>query len=331
VRTLLALCLAASAAYAEPQVLRVATVAPDGTSWARDLKTFAHDVESATRGAVRIKLVFGGIAGDEDQLLGRLQRGQLDGAASGGLLCQQLAPSLHVLGVMGLIQERTEAAYVIGKLKPTVDEEMARAGFAVLAMSGMGSVMVFSRKPVTSLAELRKQRMWVWSAADESMRVQWAALGLNVMALRLDEGASAYVDGKIDGFMTTPTAALAFQWSALTRYVSRLKVAFLDGCLVMAHRALDPLPIETQRAIRAAAAELQLRFEASGRLADDQLLGGLFQKQGLTLTPVSENFRAEFFETTRALRDRLGDRAVSREILMRSLSWLADFRAESRR
>jgi TRAP-type C4-dicarboxylate transport system substrate-binding protein len=331
VKTLAALLLAAGVAHADPQVLRLATVAPDGTSWARDLKAFAHAVEDGSHGAVRIKLILGGIAGDEDQLLSRLQRGQLDGVVSGGLLCQQLAPSLGVLGVVGLVQERSEAAYVAGKLKPIIDEEAARAGYTIVATAGVGPLMVFSKTPIDSMADLRARKIWAWNAANQSGRAQWAEMGLHMVPLRLDEGAAAYQDGRVDAFLTTPTAALAYQWSTLAKYLSRVRFAFLTGCLVLANRSVDPLPTSAKSALRTAAAELQARFEESGRRGDDQLLGGLFQKQGLTVSPVSESFRSEFFALARQMRDRMGDRAVSHELVTRVLTWLADFRAESGR
>jgi TRAP-type C4-dicarboxylate transport system substrate-binding protein len=325
--------LAAGVAHAEPQVLRIATVAPDGTAWARDLKVFAHNVEAGSHGAVRIKLIFGGIAGDEEQMLVRLRKGQIDGAGSGGMLCQELSPSLNVLGVVGLVMERSEAAFVVGKLKPVIDEEMARAGFAVLGMSGLGSLMIFSKTPVRSMADLRALRVWTWgaSSARPAWRGQWAEMGMQMVPMALEEGAAAYLDGRIDAFLTTPTAALAFQWSALTKYLSRVKLSFLPGCLVMANRALDPLPTAAREAIRTAAAELQVHFEDSGRRADEQLLGGLFQKQGLTVTEVSETFRSEFFEAARQMRERAGDRTVPKALTTRVLTWLADYRAESQR
>ena len=182
-RALAALLLAAGVGRAEPQVLRIATVAPDGTAWARDLKVFAHAVENATGGAVRVKLILGGIAGDEDQLLGRLQRGQLDGAASGGLLCQQLAPSLGVLSVTGLVQERNEASFVAGKLKPIVDQEAARAGYAILATASVGPLMLFSKTPIASMSDLRARKIWAWSVANQSGRTQWAQMGLQMVQM----------------------------------------------------------------------------------------------------------------------------------------------------
>jgi TRAP-type C4-dicarboxylate transport system substrate-binding protein len=328
VRSLIALAVLASAAHADPQVLRIATVAPDGTAWARDLKAFGHDVEQATQGRLRIKMIFGGIAGDEDELRGRMQRGQLDGAASGGLLCAELAPSMNVMGVFGVLQERREAMFVVSKLKTVMDAEMAQHGFTNLGMVGMGSIMVFSRNPVRTMAEMRSQKLWVWSAANESWRAQWGVLGFKTVPLPLPQGGRAYQEGRIDGFLTTPTAALAYQWSAATKYLSTLHVGFLTGCLVLANRALDPLPMDMQKAIRDAAAVLQQRFEESGRSADEALLGGLFQKQGITVIPASDSFRAEYLEAARYMRDKVDEKAVPHELLTRVLAWLADFRAE---
>jgi hypothetical protein len=65
-----------------------------------------------------------------------------------------------------------------------------------------------------------------------------------------------------------------------------------------------------------------------GRRIDDQLLGGLFQKQGLQKLPVSDSFRAEFFDAARVARAKMAERFVSRDLLNRVQSMLADYRAE---
>ncbi len=82
-------------------VIRMATVAPDGTSWARELKAFDREVQTVTHGQVRVKWYFGAIAGGEDEVKERIERNQLDGAASGGMMCQRVAPSMRVTRVMG--------------------------------------------------------------------------------------------------------------------------------------------------------------------------------------------------------------------------------------
>src|SRR4051794_39797241 len=87
--------MVACVAQAEPRILRLGTIAPDGTAWAREFNTFAREVETETGKQVKVKWYFGGIAGDESEMLERVRRGQLDGAASGGPLCERLSPSLR--------------------------------------------------------------------------------------------------------------------------------------------------------------------------------------------------------------------------------------------
>ena len=108
-------------AAAEPIVLRVGTAAPDGTGWAREFTAFARWVEAEAKGALRIKLYFNSVAGDEIEMGERVRRGQLDGVASGQFLCQQLAPSMRVLRLPGLFQNRDEARDIVTRLHDTVE------------------------------------------------------------------------------------------------------------------------------------------------------------------------------------------------------------------
>src|SRR6476659_6363188 len=81
VLALLVLLVTFGLARADEVVLRLASVAPSGTAWARELKAFARDVEAATNGAVRIKWYLGAITGDEAESIARIGRKQLDGGA----------------------------------------------------------------------------------------------------------------------------------------------------------------------------------------------------------------------------------------------------------
>src|SRR5439155_699704 len=96
--------LATSAAADEPTLIRFGTVAPEGSSWAREGLAFARDVEQRTDGRVRVKVYFGGITGDEVQTIEQARRGRVDAIASGGMSCLALAPSLRVFRVPGLIR-----------------------------------------------------------------------------------------------------------------------------------------------------------------------------------------------------------------------------------
>jgi TRAP-type C4-dicarboxylate transport system substrate-binding protein len=325
-RLVAAMLLLCSLARADVRKLRFAAIAPEGTAWAREINAFSRDFEQQTGGETLLKWYLGAIAGDEITALERLQKGQLDGMA-GALFCARLAPSLRVWRVVGLFQDRDESQHVLGLLRVVLDEEMSARGVVLLGTGGFGSEIVFSRMPIGSLAELRRARMWRWSL-DDVWAEMMPAMGLNSVPVPVEDSPHAYDEGRIDGWMGTPTAALAFQWAARARYFTDIRMAFLPGCVVVAKRAFDALPIPQQQALRTAAAKFAVRFEDLGRTQDEALVGRLFEKQGLKRVPVSAAFRAELAEEALKVRDKVPGTLVPADLLKRVTGWLADYRAQ---
>jgi TRAP-type C4-dicarboxylate transport system substrate-binding protein len=310
-------------------LLRMGTPAPPGTAWAREGHAFERDIAELTHDQVRMKWYLGGIAGNEMEMYDRIKREQLDGIASGGMLCQRLAPTMRALRIVGLFQSRDESAYVAGRLKESLDAEFLKAGFVNLGELGVGPDVIFSRTPVTTMAELKRTRLWIWDL-DNVYREILKEMGLSVVPRPLEGAARDYEERRIDGFIGVPAAALAFQWSTEARYYTDLRPSFLRGCLLIASRAYDQLSVAGQQAVKQSAARAIARLEDVGRTQDEQLLGHLFAKQGLKRVPVSEGFRAEFFASAQAARDRLRNKIVPDALLQRVLAMLADYRAVHR-
>ncbi|MDB4971248.1 MAG: TRAP-type C4-dicarboxylate transporter, periplasmic component [Myxococcales bacterium] len=324
--TLLLAALLSSTARAE-MTLRMATVAPEGSTWANLLRSWAREVDTLTQGAVRIRWYFSGATGDELETMEGIRTGNLDGIGSGGMICERLAPSMRIQGLAGVFQSREEAAYVMERIRPTLEGETRRSGFELLILTGLGPEVIFSRTPVRSMADLRKIKLWRWASDEVGIAIS-REMGLEVVPTNLDAAARAYDQRQSDGFIAIPTAALAFQWSTQARYITDLRSGYLTGCVAVAHRALDRLTAEQQKQFRRSFAKYDALFQEVGRRQDDALLGGLFQKQGLKPIPPSEGFRSEFFETARSARERAATRFVSRATLDRVLKLLADYRAE---
>jgi TRAP-type C4-dicarboxylate transport system substrate-binding protein len=324
---LLIACLASTEAHADRTVLRIATAAPDGTAWARLFRTMGRELESESKGEVTAKWYFGGVAGDEQEMLARMKRGQLDAVMSGGMMCIALSPSLRVLRLLGLFQSREESAYVMGRLRPTIDAEFLKNGFVNVGEAGLGSDLVFSRKPISTMDDLKQARLWHWDL-DTTLHQQLEAIGVPVKPMSLEAAGRAFEEKQVDGFIAVATAALAFQWSARSSYLTELPMAFLSGCMVVSQRAFDSLSLTGKQAVRTAAARFGARLEDLGRSQDQALLGGLFAKQGVKTVPVTASMRAAFFEAARASRERLGATLVPAELMTQVQAWLADYRAE---
>jgi len=308
------------------QSLRLATVAPDGTGWARELRAFANDVEKRTRGELRIKLYFGGVTGDDLGSLSWVQHGQLEGIASAGMLCEQLAPSMRVLRLLGVFRSSDEQRAVREKLEGTFDDEFRRSGYVNLGYSSLGGAILFSRVPLRSMADVKKARIWVWDI-DLLAREYAANVGINAVRLPIGQVKTTIDKGEIDALFSMPSAALAYQWYAKMRYYLDVPLAFVTGCLVVDARVFERYSPEVQKQLREASRALSLRVDEVVRHDDAALLERL-KKLGFEQLQPSDTMRKEFFDAYMKAREQLGDQLVPAALVRRTLALLQAYRAQ---
>ena len=284
-RPLCALVVAAAlahgfVAHAEPVTLRMAAIAPDGTEWARALKAYAREVESLSKGELRIKWYLGGIAGDELAALERIKRGQLDGEA-GAIFCQRLAPSLRVARLPAMFHSRQEAIYIMGRLKPILDDEFRKSGFANLGESVFGIDVLFSRAPIRTFDELMATRLWVWNL-DPMWQQSASEIGIQDGG---DHHRRAFAGVATQAVRCLLLPCRARRWRTSGRRRRRTSpisaATVLPACLVVSNAALDPLPLELRQVMVTSSAKFMNRFNEISAQLDQSLIDGLFQQQGL--------------------------------------------------
>lgn len=298
-RLLALIGLWAGTAAAAPVTLRLGTVVPDGSAWARELKAFQRDAE---RVDVKVKLYWGGIAGSEPQMIDRIRRGQLDGIA-GASSCFELSPSLRAARPLGLFTSAEQASALLRQI-PYQNEEFLAAGFVSLGVAHLGPSIIFLKKPVKTWDELRQLRLWRW--ADDAVGVAHAKLaGFTVVATPLDEAMKAADEDKIDGFIGLAASSLAFQWHARAPYVLPLVVDNFGACMLMSARAWDLVPNQAREELRSAAAKLEARMELVGIEMDKTVMSGSLVGRGITVLPVSAELKRQFLEAARRTRRTL--------------------------
>jgi TRAP-type C4-dicarboxylate transport system substrate-binding protein len=190
--------------------------------------------------------------------------------------------------------------------------------------------VLFSRRPVRALADLVSGGpFWVWNI-DPVWQATLPALGIQTQATSLEELPRVYQKGAVNGFFALPSAALAFQWSALAGYVTPVDASILPACVVIANSAIDPLPIEHQELLRTSAAKFMARFNQSSHELENELMNGLFQKQGVTKIQVTAQLHHEFAAAARAARPHVADKLLPPGLLASVEKMLDEYRAERR-
>ena len=331
---LLVLVLVAGAAYASPPqgpaqnrvTLRLATATPKGTSWAKAIDEYATRVEAGTQGAVRVKIYYGSTAGDETEVLARMERGQLDGAISGGPICMDVMPSVRVLHLVGLFDSEQEMLDVAKEMSPIFADEAHTRGYALVGVGSLGPVILFTRHRISDYATLLKTPLWAWELSTVFNQLA-QVMGLNSVLTSLQGASRAYEDGRVDGFWSTPIAALGFQWYSQTRYFMPLEGIYLSGCLLLRESSLDGMSAENRGVLRDAGAQLANRLEIEGTKMARGLVDRVFEKQGLEKTPFSPALRRDFRAAALAAIRSLSPRLVPKRLIDQAEQILAKRRA----
>ena len=75
----LSLCVLMFSASAFGLKVKLATLVPKGTSWAKTLKEMSDEIKEKTKGKVKFQIYYGGTQGDEPDILRKTRIGQLHG------------------------------------------------------------------------------------------------------------------------------------------------------------------------------------------------------------------------------------------------------------
>ncbi len=288
--TLLAMCLPALA-FADPLVLKLATVAPDHTPWAEVLHRFAQAVEAKSAGRLRVQLYLGGQQGGEVEAVLKCKRGHLQGvSASTGALATQV-PAVLVIEVPYLFRDEAQADRILdGPLAAPLQARMRKAGLQFGFWSENGFRHLGTRAPVRTLADLRGRKM---RAQESPLHLQlWQAWGAAPVAIPVTETLPALQQGTVDGFDQAIGYAVAGRWAAAIGHFTLTAHIYQPAVIVWNAAWFDALPVDLRKIVVQESAVAQALGRQKVRAMTPGLLE-LLRKDGVQVrTPSAEERRA---------------------------------------
>jgi TRAP-type transport system periplasmic protein len=267
------IALASSSARAdeakEPLVnLRMATLAPNGSSWMKVFSAWKNTVEKRSEGRIRLTFFAGGTAGDERDAVRKMREGQLDGAALTTVGLGQIVRPVLVLQAPGACQSYAEVDAVRARLATEFDQEFERSGYKLLGWGDAGLTRLFSNRPILTPEDMRQTRMWSWRD-DPNWQAVLAAADVSGVPLGLPEVYPALRTNRINAFPGTAIASVAFQWHTKATHVTRDASGVVIGAVVVDKKKFDAIPADL-KAILVESAEQANQLLARTIRRDDQ-------------------------------------------------------------
>ena len=323
------LVLLAAGTHALGAEIKVATIAPEGSHWMREMRAGGERVKQRTAGRVELKFYPGGVMGNDAQVLRKIRIGQLHGGAftAGGLA--ERYPALNLYGIPLLFRSLDEVDYVRARLDSKLAAGLEEAGFVSLGFSEGGFANLMAGVPIRSVEDLRRKKVWV-PEGDQISFVAMEALGLSPVVLPATDVLTGLQTGLLDVVAASPVAALVLQWHTKVKYRTELPVSYSMGIFAIDARVFRALGADDQRVLREVMGEIMLGIDRAAR-EDNRRAAEVMTRAGVQLVEPTntdiEALRRTIEELYPALRRRADvDRAVFDELL----AALAEYRARHR-
>lgn len=267
--------LGASAAHAaDAYVLKFATLAPQGSTWMKAFDAWGKDLATRSQGRLTVKFYPGGISGDEPDMLRKVRFGQLQGAALSGHGVGEIFSPARILETPFLFRSHAEIDAVRTTIQPAIDAGFRANQYELLAWMEVGNIHFFSTKPLASLDELARRRIWQWQG-DRFMDAFFNANGWSPVALPITEVYTGLSTGMIDTVVSTPLASIALQWAGKTPYMSEQSMATGIGAVVVSNKFFAGLPADLQALLKNSGVPLSKKLIADTRRDDRSSLAVL--------------------------------------------------------
>lgn len=277
----LPLALAAIAPASAATTFKLATLAPDGSTWMTEMRAAGERIEQASNGEVKFKFYPGGVMGNDATVMRKIRVGQLQGGALTGSELSILYRDAQIYSLPFLFEDEAGIVAVREAVDPVLRAGLEDKGMIAVAITGVGFAYLMSKHDIATREGLQRAKVWM-PQNDTIAEATFEAGGIDAIPLPLSDAFTSLQTGLIDTVATTPTGAIALQWHTALNHVIDLPLSYVVAYVVLDARSFRRLDEAQQALVRAQFAEAAGRIDAANRADNASALAAL-EAQGLTV------------------------------------------------
>ncbi len=281
------LCLLLSATFSAAVTIKIATAAPEGSSWMREMRAGAIEIGQRTEDRVKIKFFAGGVMGNDKSVLRKMRVGQLHGGAFTTGSLERIAPSINLFGLPLIFRSYAEVDYVRHQMDVDLKQVLEEAGFACFGFAEGGFALLMSQQPVWTINDVRGQKIWVPEGDAISYRVM-ESLGLAPVTLPITDVMTGLQAGLVEVIASSPIGALAFQWHTRIKSVTNTPLSYLYATMVIDKKAFSRISPADQLTVREVMDDIYARIDQANRIDNEAAIQAMADT-GIGFVEMSDN------------------------------------------
>lgn len=311
--------------YAQENIIKFATLAPEGTMWMDVMREFDAAVRKESAGKLGFRFYPGGVQGEDKDVIRKIRLGQIQCAGLTGVGLGDIGPEVRILDTPFLFRSYEEVDYVYKKFAADFDKAFQDNNFVLLGWAEVGFVYVFTNSPVRSIADMDGVKMWMWEG-DPVANAAFKAFGITPIPLSIVDVLTSLQTGLINGAYISPYAAIALQWNTRVKYMLSIPLADAAGAVVVSRKKFDSLSPDLQQILLRNGKKYLTELTRKSREQNAAAVVTL-KKEGIIINdPPSERSIDQYREAGKKARQSLVGTLYSQEFLDRVENALIEYR-----
>jgi len=305
-------------------IIKLATLAPEGSSWMKTFNLINSEVMKKTENKVQFKIYPGGVLGDEMDMLRKLKIGQIQGVALTSAGLSTLFKEMDVLQVPFLFQTYEEVDVTLRKMDSFFRKGLEDNGHVLLGWSEAGFVHLMSTVPIASVADLKKAKVWVWEDSPMSKAI-FDEAGVKAIPLTIPDVLVGLQTGLVDVVYAPPTGAISLQWFTKVKYLTDVPLIYLAAGVVVKRDIFKQIPQTSQDFILESFQQHLDRLKDTIRNENREAIK-VMTKHGVKIITPSREQIDEYKRLSHQAIGRISGQTFSKKVLDEVTSFLESYR-----
>jgi len=321
---LLLLIATAGNAASKSRVIKLATLAPEGSAWIEIFNDLNAELKKKTNNGVRLKIYPGGVLGDEKDMIRKMYVGQIHGAVLTSAGLSTIFSEMDVFQIPFLFKTYDEVDYVLDKIDSFFKIGFEDKGYILPAWTEGGFIRLMSTIPIASLDDLSKAKVWTWADAPMAKAI-FDEAGVSAIPLSLPDVLVGLQTGLVEVVYAPPSGAISLQWFTKTKYMTDVPLMYLIGGIVIKKNIINKLSPAHQQVLLELCSKYMDQLKLVVRKENQEAIK-VMSKHGVKLIRPSKEQIKEFKEVSARAMNRQIGKSFSKKIKDEVIGYVEEYR-----
>ena len=290
IKTIFLLIICSGTLISKPIIIKLATLAPEGTEYYNLLLEMGQRWQEETNGEIILRIYPNGVVGRESDTIRKMRIGQIQASAMSSIGLADLTDQIQAFTIPMKFKDYDDVENVKEVMFDDISNGLSESGFKLLFLVDIGWVYWFSANEISVPEDLRNAK--IYTTAGDYVTVElFKRFGFNAIPVSETDILTSLQTGMINSMQTVPILSLSSGWFALMPNMLDLKWAVFIGAVIIDERVWSKIRPEHQKAMMEVAQEIGKKYQENGRKTDAQAIE-MMKEYGMKVkTPTDEELK----------------------------------------